>query len=99
MPRPLCPRRISHRPPARYFKPAGIPMRDLREIELAADEVEALRLADFEGLYREEAAQHMEVSRQTFDRIVRAARAKVAEALVTGQALRLLHPGAEPITE
>jgi len=95
MPRPHCPRKIGHRPPARYFKPAGIPMRDLLEVELAADEVEALRLADFEGLYREEAASRMEVSRQTFDRIVRGARAKVAEALVSGHALRLLHPGAK----
>lgn len=90
MPRPTCPRRIDHRPPAAYFKPAGIPLRDLEEIELAADEVEALRLADFEGLYREEAARRMEVSRQTFDRIVRRARAKVAGALVSGSALRLV---------
>ncbi len=74
-------------------------MRDLREIELAADEVEALRLADFEGLYREEAASRMEVSRQTFDRIVRGARAKVAEALVGGLALRLLRPGAEAASQ
>ena len=74
-------------------------MRDLREIELAADEVEALRLADFEGLYREKAASQMGVSRQTFDRIVRGARAKVAEALVAGQALRLLQPGPEASTE
>jgi len=91
MPRPPCPRLIRHRPPADYFKPAGIPLRDLEEVELAADEVEALRLADFEGLYREEAAERMQVSRQTFDRIVRRARAKVAEALVSGHALRIVH--------
>jgi predicted DNA-binding protein (UPF0251 family) len=90
MPRPICPRRIGHEPPADYFKPAGIPLRDLEEVELAADEVEALRLADFEGLYREEAARHMGVSRQTFDRIVRRARSKVAGALVSGSALRLV---------
>ena len=92
MPRPICPRLISHRPPATYFKPAGIPLRDLDEVELAADEVEALRLADHEGLYREEAAGRMQVSRQTFDRIVRRARSKGAEALVRGHALRILHP-------
>jgi predicted DNA-binding protein (UPF0251 family) len=92
MPRPICPRRIGHRPPADYFKPAGVPMRDLHEVELGADEVEALRLADFEGLYREQAASRMGVSRQTFDRIVRGARAKVAEALVGGHALRLMRP-------
>ena len=94
MSRPLCARRIGHRPPADYFKPAGIPMRDLHEIELAADEVEALRLADHKGLYRQEAATKMGISRQTFDRIVRRARGKVAEALAGGHALRLLRPAA-----
>lgn len=92
MPRPLCPRTIDHHPPADYFKPAGIPLRDLLEVELTADEVEALRLADFEGLYRQDSADRMGVSRQTFDRIVRRARAKVAEALVGGHALRILRP-------
>ena len=62
---------------------------------MAADEVEALRLADHEGMYRQEAAENMGVSRQTFDRIVRCARAKVAGALAAGHALRLLHPGAK----
>jgi len=89
MPRPPCPRRIRHSPPSDYFKPAGIPLRDLREIELAADEAESLRLADLEGLYREQAAERMGVSRQTFDRIVRGARAKVADALTHGHALRI----------
>lgn len=89
MPRPPCPRTINHTPPARYFKPAGIPLRELEEIELAADEVECLRLADCEGLYHEEAARHMAVSRQTFERILRRARKKTAAALVHGRALRI----------
>jgi len=92
MPRPPCPRRIAHCPPATYFKPAGIPLRDLQEIELGADELEAVRLADDEDLYNTEAAERMGVSRQTFDRIVRRARRKIAAALVHGQALRILHP-------
>ena len=81
MPRPRCPRRITHSPPTDYFKPRGIPLRDLKEVELAADELEAFRLADLEGLYRKEAAEKIGVLRQTFDRIVRSARAKVAEVL------------------
>lgn len=93
MPRPPCPRRIRHSPPADYFKPAGIPLRDLREIELAADELEAVRLADDLDLFHTEAARKMGVSRQTFDRIVRRARRKIAAALVHGQALRILRPG------
>lgn len=90
MPRPLNHRRILHTPPADYFKPRGIPLCKLKEIELAADELEALRLADAETLYRLEAAKQMGVSRQTFDRIVRRARTKVAKALVDGYALRIL---------
>lgn len=89
MPRPLCPRCIEGNPEVRYFKPIGIPLRDLEEISLASDEWEAIRLADLEGLYRADAAVRMEISRQTFDRILRRARTKVATALLEGKALRL----------
>ncbi|MEI6351400.1 MAG: DUF134 domain-containing protein [Verrucomicrobiota bacterium] len=89
MARPPCPRRIEHRPPAHYFKPAGIPLRDLEEIALAADELEAMRLADCEGLYNQDAAKCMGVSRQTFDRIIHRAHQKTARALVNGFALRI----------
>lgn len=64
-------------------------MTALDEIRLAMDELEALRLADLEGLYQEDAARAMGVSRQTFARIVDSARRKVAEALVHGKALRI----------
>ncbi|OIQ98867.1 hypothetical protein GALL_191090 [mine drainage metagenome] len=94
MARPTCPRRIAHRAPSTYFKPAGIPLYELSEIDLAADELESLRLADEQGLYRVEAARKMGVSRQTFDRILRRARQSVARALVNGHALRIAHPAA-----
>ena len=90
MPRPLCPRHVAHVPPSRYFKPAGIPLRDLTEEVLAADELEAVRLADVEGLYRADGAKRMKVSRQTFDRILKRGRGVIARALVGGQALRIL---------
>ncbi len=89
MPRPLCPRKIRHTPPVAWFKPAGIPLRELKEVQLRADEMEALRLSDLEGFYRADAAAQMGVSRQTFDRIVREAHRKVASALVNGWALRI----------
>ena len=95
MPRPLFPRHITHNTPSHFFKPAGIPLRELQEIVLAADEMEAVRLADAEALYHTEAAKRMKVSRQTFDRIVRRARQKIAEALVNGQALRIEKKTAE----
>lgn len=89
MPRPCFPRRIAFIPGFTYFKPAGIPLRSLAEVSLSPDELEALRLADFEGRYQEAGARKMGVSRQTFGRIVEIARKKVAEALVEGKAIRL----------
>jgi DNA-directed RNA polymerase subunit RPC12/RpoP len=53
------------------------------------DEFEALRLADLDGAYHEQAALEMNVSRQTFGRILESARRKVARVLVEGLALRI----------
>lgn len=89
MARPPCPRRVAAPPRFLFWKPAGIPMSGLEEIGLSVDELEALRLADLEGLYQEEAARRMGVSRATFARIVAASRRKVACALVNGHALRI----------
>ena len=97
MARPTCPPRITHSPRATYYKPAGIPLCELREVELGADELEAIRLADVEDLYHTEAAARMGVSRQTFDRIVLRAHKKIGAALVNGQALRI-QPVGQPAT-
>lgn len=59
----------------------------LEAVELADDELEAVRLADFEELYQEQAAERMGVSRQTFGLIVARARKKIAEALTQGKAI------------
>ena len=56
---------------------------------LSVEELEAIRLSDFEGLDQESAANLMEVSRQTYGRILARARRIVSEALVTGKALRI----------
>ncbi len=89
MPRPRRCRTIGGPPGCLQFKPAGIPASRLTEQVLGIDELEAIRLADLEGLYQEQAAEKMKVSRQTFGRIVSEARRKVAEALVAGMVLRI----------
>lgn len=89
MPRPCKCRRVGFVPDAVFFKPAGVPGRELDEVTLALDELEALRLADLEGLYQEEAAARMGVSRQTFGNVVAAARRKAADCLVNGKMLRI----------
>jgi uncharacterized protein len=62
---------------------------ELEEVSLTLDELEAIRLADYEGHYHEDAAREMKVSRATFGRIVKEARHKIAEALTQGKALRI----------
>lgn len=89
MPRPQCCRRIAALPPCRLFKPAGVPCASLEEIILTVDEMEAIRLADLNGLYQDQAAEEMNVSRQTFGRIIESARRKVAQVLCRGCVLRI----------
>lgn len=88
MPRPPKERQVGYIPKVTYFKPAAIPMRDLDEVVLTIEEVEAIRLKDREGLMQEEAALQMKVSRATFQRILTEARKKISDALIGGKAIR-----------
>lgn len=89
MPRPRKCRCVRCKPDATYFKPRGIPLIGLEEIPITIDEFEAIRLADYEELYHEEAAKRMKISRQTFGRILHEAHKKVAECLIKGKALKI----------
>lgn len=89
MPRPCNCRRICCVPSVNYYKPRGIPLSALEHVNLTYDEYEAIRLADLEGLYQEKAAQRMNISRQTFGRIIESAHRKIADALVNGKALSI----------
>jgi len=98
MARPKCCRRVSEKPDCTAFRPVGGPVADPEEIVLSMDEFEAIRLADLEGLYQEQAARRMNISRQTFGRIIETARRKVAQVLTSGTALRI-EGGAIEISE
>jgi predicted DNA-binding protein (UPF0251 family) len=87
--RPVKPKLVGEAPRTDYFKPRGIPLTQLEEVNLSIEELEALRLVDLEGMYQEDAAREMGVSRQTVQRMITEARAKVIEALVAGKALRI----------
>jgi len=89
MSRPFKCRHIKFLPEVTYFKPAGIPLKNLEEISLNLEEVEAIRLKDIEGLEQEECASRMGISRPTFQRVLVSARNKIANALINGKALRI----------
>jgi len=69
------------------FKPTGIPMSEVKQTSLSRDELEALKLCDLDDLTQEEAGNRMGVSRGTVQRILSAARKKVAAALTRGEAI------------
>ncbi|MBM3248290.1 MAG: DUF134 domain-containing protein [Candidatus Omnitrophica bacterium] len=89
MPRPFRFRKVCCRPDANYFKPRGIPIGVLKEVNLTMDELEAVRLADLENMYQEDAAKKMNISRQTFGNIIASAHKKIADSLVNSKALKI----------
>ena len=89
MSRPCRCRRIRCKPDTNYFKPRGIPLDMLEEVNLGLDELEAIRLADFNGLYQEDAAKKMDISRQTFGNIINSAHKKIADVLLNAKALKI----------
>jgi predicted DNA-binding protein (UPF0251 family)/predicted Fe-Mo cluster-binding NifX family protein len=89
MSRPSKRRYVSPAPRVVEFRPVGVPPQELRHLVLPLDGLEALRLTELVGLEQVEAARHMGVSRQTFGRILAAARRVASQALVGGLALRI----------
>lgn len=87
MPRPRHCRFVTGQPRSDYFKPRGIPLRELEEARLSVEGLEALRLADMERLTAAEGARRMCISRHTFGRVLSEARKSVADALINGKAL------------
>lgn len=89
MSRPKCCRHVSVMPNRTCFCPKDALSLRLEEVILTVDEFEAIRLADLEELYQEQAAALMNVSRQTFGRIIGEARRKLADVLVNGKVLKI----------
>ena len=87
--RPLKPRCIGAEPEAFYYKPRGIPLRELEQVVLTLDEVEALRLKNLQELDQTDAAKKMGVSQSTFQRILVSANKKTADALLNGKAIKI----------
>jgi predicted DNA-binding protein (UPF0251 family) len=94
MARPCKCRWIGKHPRDVIFKPLGFPTRSRGVVELALDELEALKQAHLLGLTQEQGAELMGVSRATFGRILESAHFKIADALNN---LRTLAIGGGPV--
>ena len=85
----MKPRWIGIRPEMSRFSPSMRTSEVLpgQAVIITYDELEALRLVDYQGLTQEKAAQKMMVSRGTVWRCLDSARKKVATMLVEGREL------------
>jgi len=90
MPRPRKCRRIFNTPDATYFKPVGVHMRQLENVELTYIELEAIRLKDYLKLNQNECAEKMEISQPTFNRLLHEARYKISDALINNKAIKII---------
>ena len=86
MPRPRKCRRVGFVPDNPCFYPQ---LHNKDEVVLSIEEIEAIRLSDYLEMEQDSAAESMNVSRGTFQRMINAARRKTADALIHGKALRI----------
>jgi len=82
MVRPRRFRRVMFEPDVDYFKPRGISLSMLETVDLKVEELEAIRLHDYENKEQIGCAKKMNVSQPTFHRILVEARKKIAEPLL-----------------
>jgi len=88
--RPRLKRKIGFDPNITYFKPVGIPMWDIEVVELSLEEMESFRLRHVYNMDQQEAADKMNTSQSTFQRILYRSYEKIADALVTGKAIKIV---------
>jgi predicted DNA-binding protein (UPF0251 family) len=86
--RPVKPRMIPREPETRQFSPRGRRGRP-GYATIKYEEYEAIRLNDYMGLSQKDAAKKMAVSQQTFSRILKNARLRLAEALIKGDIIKI----------
>lgn len=89
MVKPTRTRRIFFQPDITYFKPAGVPMINLKETVLSFDELEAIRLIDSEKMEQNKAGEKMKISQSTLSRLLREGRKKLADAIIQGNAIKI----------
>ena len=91
MPRPKRQRITSFTPDTTFFKPAGIRMKHLKQVDLGIDESEALKLSNIDSFNMEKAAKKMGVSKTTFHRILNSAYKKLTDAIINGKAIKIIN--------
>jgi predicted DNA-binding protein (UPF0251 family) len=89
--RPRIKRNIEFAGPVRCYVPQCNIPGNAEKVALMPEELELLRLVDYEGLEQEEAASVMGISRRTAWRDLHTARHKVVDAMLHGKQIEMEH--------
>jgi predicted DNA-binding protein (UPF0251 family) len=89
--RPRIKRNIEFTGPVRCYVPQCNIPGNAEKVALMPEELELLRLVDYEGLEQEEAASVMGISRRTAWRDLHTARHKVVDAMLHGKQIEMEH--------
>lgn len=89
MTRPRLQRHLQFDPEVTFYKPNGVPLKQLKIMELTHEEWESLRLKNVEELSQIGAAEEMNTSQSTFQRIYTSAQKKVSTAIISGMAIKI----------
>ena len=76
-----------------YFKPRGIPLRNLEEIIITDEELEVLRLRYIEKIDQEKSAKKMGISQSQYQRDLSEVLMKITKALIEGKAINIQKTG------
>ncbi len=71
----------------RVFKPLGVPRCELEEVVVSSEELEALRLCNYEGCSQIQAAEKMHISRGSLQRDLASGATKILEAILHNKVL------------
>ena len=86
IPRPRKNRNIGFNPKFKNFAPDNY-SNGCEKIILLIEEIESIRLMDYENLDQASCAEKMNIGRSTFQRIYKNARSKIADSLINGKPL------------
>lgn len=72
-----------------YFKPRGVPIKEIEEVVISLEEFEAIRLKDLNELEQTEVAKKMKISQPTLHRMLSSVRKKISDAIINGKAIKI----------
>ncbi len=87
--RQRCRRRLGRDFSEIYFKPRGIPLRELNEVTITDEELETIRLRYLEKMDQDEASKKMGISQSQYQRDLTSVLEKITKALIEGYAINI----------